>query len=279
MAAPNTTRSGVGFRHAQLFALNTSLGVIEPGTASATAYEGVQLSGVKRLTINDPEPKQIAHKGDDRVFALDSLPADEPITGELVTGKINDTVDAMITGTNSFSVGETKMMGLGTDKKGSEVQVAMLAWRQALDTTPGAQQLRRWELRLIPVCLIIPREGSMDENPEERPYSLRPQVVSKHLWGTAFSNSTEGFLEAQVLRGIAQYKPKIVAWKGDGTIVAFNLPTNFPAQATGKMKVWTTTTGGTTTDVTATVTLAVGSVTFSVAPAAGTIITCLYEFA
>ncbi|MCL4863862.1 MAG: hypothetical protein KJZ93_30930, partial [Caldilineaceae bacterium] len=180
MAAPNTTRSGVGFRHCAIFALTTAG---YPAATSTTIYEGIVPGGVKRLTINDPEPKQIAHKGDDRVFALDSLPADEPITGEMSLGKINDALDAILTGQLSFAVGEAKMFGAGTDKRGFEQQVGMLAYRQVLDTTPGSQQLRRWEFRIIPALLAIPRENTWDENPEERSYVLRPQVATKHLWG------------------------------------------------------------------------------------------------
>ena len=67
-------------------------------------------------------------------------------------------------------------------------------------------------------------------------------------------------------------KPKMVAWKGDGTITAFNLPTNAPALATSKMTVWK---NGTivTTGLTKTTT----TLTFTTAPAAGDIVVCLYE--
>jgi hypothetical protein len=279
MATPNGIRSGVGFRYASIFLLDTATGLPNPGAASATAYEGVHISGVKRLTINDPEPQQIVHLGDDRPFALDSLPAQEPVSGELATAKVNDVVDALITGTNAFTVGEAKFFGIGTDKKGSENQVAMLAFRQALDTTPGAAQVRRWEIRLIPICLVLPREGNLDENPEERLYSLRPQFTSKHLWGVAFSNSVEGFLEAQVLRGITQYKPNIAVWKGNNTLTQFNLPTERPAADVDKVSVWVydASAGAAAADATATITTT--TVDPTVTPDVDDIVIALYEYA
>lgn len=271
MAAPNTTRSGVGFRHCTIFALDSSG---YPAATNTTIYEGIVPGGVKRLTINDPEPKQIVHKGDDRPFALDSLPADEPITGELSVAKINDALDAIITGQLSFAVGEAKMFGAGTDKRGFEQQVGMLAYRQVLDTTPGAQQLRRWEFRVIPALLAIPRENTWDENAEERMYTLRPQVATRHLWGAAFSNSTEGFTEAQVLRGISQYKPKLVAFKGDGTEDEFLFSASAQAVSTSKIVVWVN-----GTEQTSGITKATTGVTFAVAPASNAMIVIFYEVA
>jgi hypothetical protein len=271
MAAPNTTRSGVGFRHCTIFALNTS-GL--PNAPAATVYEGLVIGGVKRLTINDPEPQQISHMGDDRVFALDSLPPTEALTGELVVGKISDAIDAAITGQLSFTVGEAKLFGIGTDKRGFEQQIGMLVYRQTLDTTPGAQQLRRWEFRIFPVLLAIPREGSMDEKAEERMYTLRPQIATKHLWGTAFAVGTEGFTESQMLRGVSEYKPKIVAFKGDGAEDEFLFPATAQAVSTGKIVVWNN-----GVEVTSGLTKAVTGLTFTAAPATGNIIVALYETA
>lgn len=271
MTAPNTTRSGVGFRHCTIFALDTNG---YPKATSTTVYEGVVPGGVKRLTINDPEPRQINHTGDNCIFAVDSLPPTEAITGELAVGKINDTLDAVITGQLSFTVGEAKLFGVGTDKRGFEQQVGMLAYRQTLDTTPGAQQLRRWELRIFPVLLAIPRENTWDENPEERIYTLRPQVATKHLWGTAFAGDTEGFTEAQVVRGITEYKPKLVAFKGDGSTTVFNFPATAQAVSTGKIIVWVN-----GVEQTSGITKATTGVTFAAAPANNAMIVIFYETA
>ena len=56
MAAPGVIRSGVGFRHIQIFPLNANG---SPNASSTTVYEGTRISGARTLTLNDPEPQQI----------------------------------------------------------------------------------------------------------------------------------------------------------------------------------------------------------------------------
>lgn len=270
MAAPNTTRSGVGFRHCTIFALNDS--GYPDATSATTAYAGEVVSGVKRLTITDPEPQQIVHRGDDRIFAVDSLPATEALTGELVTGKVNDTVDAILTGQTSFTVGEAKLFGIQTNERGNEQQVGMLAYRQTLDTTPGAQQLRRWEFRLFPVALLIPRESSFDENPEERMYTIRPQIASKNIWGEAFTDAVGGFTEAQALRGVAEYKPKLLTWKANNAATTFTLSPSVAVNNTSKITVYVN-----GTQQTSGITKNTSSVVFTTAPSTDAIVCVFYE--
>jgi len=239
MTTPATTRSGVGLRHVQIFALNSSG---YPNATSTTAYEGVQLSGAVSLTLDDPEPQQIEHRGDDRVFALDQLPPTAAVSGSLTVAKINDTVDAILTDDNSFTIGEAKFFGMGTDNRGDENQVGLLAFRQTLDTDPTSSTYgaRRWELRILPKAFLIPGAAGLEQDAtESKAYSVYPQFVKYHLWGEAFSTGTEGFEQAQVLRGISEYKPKIVAWQAtDNGQETLSLPAAYPAQATAKIKVW-----------------------------------------
>ena len=142
MAAPSKVRSGVGFRQAQLFSLN-SAGY--PNATSTAIYEGVQLTGAKTLTIEDPEPRDIIHLGDDRVFQRDILPPDTPVSGELSTGKINDDIEALARADLAFVVGEANFFGVGTGNRGEEYQVGVLAYRQTLDTDPSSGSLYRLE--------------------------------------------------------------------------------------------------------------------------------------
>jgi hypothetical protein len=241
----------VGLRHVQILALENDG---YPLSTDTSAYEGVTISGVRALTLEDPEPQQIVHRGDDRIFALDTLPPSEPISGELRTGKVNDAVDAVLTDDASVTVGETKLFGAGTDNRGGENQVALLAYRQTLDSDPSSANFgaRRWEFRLLPRAYVIPREGGFDENPEERLYTVRPMFITKYPWGVDFDASTEGFTQAQVIRGVSEYKPKLVAWKGDNATVTFSLPTASPAASTDKITVWVNGTETTPSTVTTT---------------------------
>ncbi|MFH1555137.1 MAG: hypothetical protein ABII76_09780 [Pseudomonadota bacterium] len=247
-----------------------------PAATATTAYEGVQISGAKALTITDPEPRQIVHIGDDYVFQVDQLPPTEPISGEIRTGKINDTLDAIIGDDKSFTEGEAKLFGFGSNNRGDENQVALLGFRQALDTNQDGSTFgkRVWDARIFPKALVISREGGFEDAPEDRAYSIRPQFVQNHLWQTAFSATTEGFTRAQGLRMVTEYKPKIIAFKADGSEVTFVLPTAYPAQAAAKVVIWDNGTKQ-TTGYTATTT----HVVFSSAPTSTDILVCLYEHA
>jgi hypothetical protein len=241
MSTPSGINSGVGFRHSQALAVDGNGIISATGT---TAYVGVEISGGKTLTINDPEPRQIVHIGDDSIFALDVLPPTEPISGDLQTGKQSDALDAMLSNVNEVQVGEAQFFPIGTDQRGNENQVVLLAYRQALDTDPASANYgkRVWQFRLFPRCYVIPREAGFEDNPEDRHYTIRPQFVTKYPWGIPLSTSTEGVNRVQGFRGVAEYKPKLVAFVTNGTTTEFDLPVS--AANVSKIKAWLVDTAG-----------------------------------
>jgi len=271
MTAPTGVSSGVGFRNAVLFELDSSG---YPKATSTTAYEGKRISGEKTCTINDPDPRRISHIGDDSLVSIDMLPPTEAISGEMHTSKANGIIDAVISGQKLFTVGEASLFGVGTDKRGFEPQVAVLAYRQAQDTDPDSPTfgLRAWDFRIMPKVVLYARENGFADSPEDRIYSLVPMFCTAHLWGTVFSEATEGFARCQMLRGLSWYKPKIVAWKGDNATVEFLFPTAAPAVSVSKVAVWKN-------GVAVTPTVAVNKLTFSTAPATGDMIVAYYEVA
>jgi hypothetical protein len=273
MSAPAVVRTGVGVRNVQLFALNSTG---SPNASSTSFYAGVQLEGAKVMTINDPEPRQITHTGDDNVLQLDQLPATEAMTGEITVAKTNDSVDALLTGKTSFTVGEAKLLAIGNSNlAGSEVQVGMMIYRQALDASGGSSDgARRWEFRIFPKCFLYPRENTWNDSPQERSYTLRPQIVAAHLWETAFASGTEGVSRTQGFRGISQYKPKIVSALGDNSTTVFSFPTGFAAADTAKIVVWVS---GVLKTLTTHYTVTTSAITFVSAPASGARIVVFYE--
>lgn len=271
MTAPQTIRSGVGFRHVQLLSLGSDS---QPAATDTSAYAGVQISGARSLTINDPEPQQITHQGDDSIFALDVLPPTEPISGELTVGKVNDVVDALLSDDASFTVGEAKMFPVGSNNRGDENLMAVLCYRQTLDTDPSSSNFgsRRWEFRLFPKCFVISREGGLTPEPESRTYTIRPQFVKNHLWGTALSTSTEGATQVQGFRGVSEYKPRLVSFLGDNAETQFVFETTYPAQSTDKIAVYV---NGVLQ--TADITLATTQVEFTTAPTTSANVDIFYE--
>jgi hypothetical protein len=273
MTAPSGKRSGAGFRHCQILALNSDG---YPNASSTAAYEGINVSGARVLELNDPEPRQIVYRGDDRVFGLDSLPADQPMTGQLTAGKVNDEVGAAVSDAESFTVGQMKMIAFGHDKRGDEPDVAIVAYRQARDYDPSSANYgkRVWEMRLLPKVQVVEMEAGFGDDPDERQYSLYPQFVTKHLWGESLAEGTEGVTQAQGFRGVTEYKPKFVAWKGDGATTEFSFPTGSPAVNTDKITVWVD-----GTEQTSGLTEATDGLTFTTTetPTTGAIVVAAYE--
>lgn len=273
MSTPGTTRSGVGFRRCRVFALDANG---YPAATSTTVYEGVLVEGAKALTLDDPEPRDIVHIGDDRVIQRDILPPDAPISGEIRTAKVNDALDAILSDNLSFSVGEAAMFAIASCNRGEENQVGILAYRQTLDTQRGSSDfgLRRWEGRIFPKVYLISRESGMEDSPEERPYSFRPLIVGSHLWGTAFDAAVEGATQAQGIRLVSEYKPKIVAWASDGVEVTYAFPTtNYPYSVAKTEDPWVD--GVLQTE---SFTISTTNIVFSSAPSSGAIVVAFYEF-
>jgi hypothetical protein len=272
MGAPSGISSGVGFRHVQFLLLDSN-GI--PQASGTGAYEGIEIGGAKTLTVTDPDPVEIVHYGDDNIFALDVLPPKTPITAEMVVGKQADAVDAALTGVNAITVGEDSLFPIGTNQRGNEKQVLVLAYRQSVDTDPVSANYgkRIWQLRIFPRCYVIPRESGFVDAAEERTYAVRPQFVTKYPWGVAFTTTAENIARAQGLRGSSEFKPKIV------THVANNVSTNFTlpvaAASIAKIHSWLVNTSGVGTPSTAT-TLTTSGMQYTTAPTTETLVT-MYE--
>ena len=274
MTSPTGIRSGAGFRSATIFALDEN--GYPASTLSTTPYEGVQFSGAKVLTITDPEPRKIYHTGEDTIIAAQLLPPLEGISGELHAGKVNDILDAMVSNQKAFSVAETALYGEGTNKRGYEQQVAVLAFQHAPDTdvSAGSAGLSGWSGILMPKAFIFQRETGFTDQAMDRVYTVMPMIVSQHLWGTAFTDETEGFLRTQLLRTYGRGRPKIISWKQHHTTLAtvFTFPVTAPPISIAKVQVWVN--GALATGTTVTLT----NITFAVAPTADANITVLYEY-
>lgn len=268
MSAPSGKNLSVGLRHAQIFALNAT-GL--PAATATTVYAGLQISGAKTFEVTLPETRKITHSGDDRVLNVDQLPSLDGSSAELRAARNDYDVYALLTDTKELTVGESKIIGMATSKQGNEPQIGMLLFQQSLDAVSGA---RLWRSFLIPKALVFPKPGGMNENPAEHVFTVQPQVVSKHIWGKAFADADEGYTSAQILEMQTENKPKIVAFKADGTEDEFLFEVAYPAISTGKVTVWV---DGVLTS--AGITVSVDKVAFTVAPADGKMIVVLYEYA
>jgi hypothetical protein len=275
MATPNDLHRAVGFRHCRIYQLDAA-GYIK-ATSHTTPYQGLELTGPKTLEVTKPEPRRISHTGADRVLATDVLPTLESVSAVITASGADFDLEALMNDVTIVTHGEMRLIGQATDKQGNEPQLAVLGFRQSLDGVSGA---RRWDLIWLPMCRIIPSGHTMNDNPDEKTYNVYPNVVTKWPYGLDFAVGTEGFTEAQYIDGVAEYKPHLVTFSGNGAAVAFTLPVDKQAVSTDKITVYHLVAAtGVITDVSGTVTLAVDDVTFGVAPASGDTIFIVYEYA
>ncbi|GIL24614.1 MAG: hypothetical protein BroJett042_31270 [Bacteroidota bacterium] len=221
-AGPEIT-SAAGLRRVQVFALDAN-GYPDGDQSGANGYEGRSVRGIQSMSLTIPPMRRIVHRGQDRVIAQDYLPPEEAASGEFRAAAQDLGFDAMLTNTLLDEVAEVTLGGLATDQQGNEIDVCLVVYRQALDTTPGAQQLRRWQHYIFPIARMVPRPGGADQGgADENIYDLIPAVASKTPWGTAFTLVDNGFTETQVLRGSGEYPAMIERFDASGSPDTFNL--------------------------------------------------------
>jgi hypothetical protein len=266
MSVPNVVNSGAGLRRVQIYALDTN-GL---PTGTTAGYTGVQIEGAKVMGLTDPTPRKVEHSGDDRVEALDSLPAITGMTGTLTVSKTNRTVDAMVQGITAQTIGEAVAYPFNTDLKGSENQVMLMSYFQSQDTgdASATRGKRTWVAKIFPKAWVIPLENPTVELAHERTYDITPNIVTKYPWGVALTTAAEGALNMQGFEMVCEKKPQFAFFTTNGVTTSFTLPN--AAYTTAKIKAYAITTAGVGTASTPTTTNTT-SIAYSAAPTTGTL--------
>lgn len=262
MAASQIT-SASGLRRLQFFVLDSD-GVPNGDQSGADGYDGVRLEGVSGVSPTIPDVQPISHIGDDRVFAQDFLPPNTAPSMTINTAKSNLTADATLTDTKVQTIGETKVGGFLTDKQGSEVDVLMLYYRQAIDTDASSAGFgtREWQVWMWPKVRIIPKGAGADQGAaDQNQYNVIPTAARQFPWEVSFSEADNGFTESFGLRFTGENPPVLERWTGDGALATFNL--TWTPVSTDKFSAWE---NGTPLTVSS-VDTANKTVTFSTTPA------------
>jgi hypothetical protein len=275
MTAPTGKSFPVGMKQARVYAL-TADGV--PAATSTTVYEGIQLVGVQSYENTVPDARRIAHTGDDQVLAQDMLPRQEVSTAKITTAINPMDAYAAMSSTKQATIGSATTIGYATNKQGSEPTVAILMYQQAKEYLSGLRCYRSYE---IPATQVIINANGMSADKSAFSFSMLPTAVNHHIWGIQFTANTEGYTTSETEEIQTYGLPHICSWRADGTVTTF--PFNSARQAAGTLQInaisTMSPTGGTVTDVTATATKAVGTITIAGPLAVGTIVTCFYEYA
>lgn len=266
MTAPGGKTLSGGLQRAVLFELDTNG---YPAASGTTAYEGMEVIGPKAFDLTIPDVTKIVHKGNDRVLATQFLPPGEGATAQLHVASADNEINAALTGVKEYTIAEMSMMSWVTDQQGNEPNVGALMVEASLN---AVSKLGTRKFYIFPAARAIPRAAPMPEAAAaETLVDMALNPSTKHLWGTALGTGTEGAGEAAFDSGESNYRPNLVAFKGNNSNTVFLLPTDKPAVATANMKVWKD-------GAVQAPTLATTSITFSSAPGTGAIVVCLYEY-
>jgi hypothetical protein len=274
MTAASGNNYNVGARKGYVFQLSTA-GYPAAAAGGTPVYEGLELTSIKGLDLATPDARRIPHNGNDRVAAVDFLPSLEPVTGQIRISPSLQTLNAALTNVTSFSVGNIKAMPWNTEDQGTESDVAIHVFQQALD---ASTKLRAYRSLMIPRARAIPVLGGMNDNPGESRYLVVANPSTKQIWGTAMTTVLEGATEAAVIETMSTGRPKLVAWLADTAQVAFTIPTDKPTidQTATSVAVWVDgvlkTYTGDYTWTSSTV------ITFGSAPGVGKNVVCWYEY-
>jgi hypothetical protein len=226
MTAKDIT-SGVGVRHAELFILDTTTGLPSCAFNSGTLIAGTLVEGIKTFNYNNPAPQRFTHYGDDRPLAQDSLPPTTIGDFTITTAKTNLALDAFTEGTKEVTLDTTVKARAGnTNKRGSEPQLFMFVYRQALDTQNGSStfgKLRQWHSAMIPSTRVINEIQSMNAGITDKSYQGIPTPVTYTPWNQAFDETTWGATQGEYIELTTDYKPQINVGLGNGTLTQFAL--------------------------------------------------------
>lgn len=277
MTAPSTKFVGAGFRHGQIMVLGSD-GYPVAEAVKTNVYEGLALERGRELTVNFPEPRTVAHRGDDVVFAIQMLPPDTAITGAYKTGVEDLALEQALTGNKVVQVGEINLINVATNLAGFENQVAIIAQQAGQPAGKDASDagVAGWNQIIFPKAWLIPRTGGMTEanNPYEKNYTIVPTMSSKYPWGLAMTTNADGCLAAFFQKGNSQFPLWWANFKGDGSTIQFSFSANYQAVSTAKMEVYVNGVRQTTG-----ITKATDKVTFTTAPADDANIAIIYEVA
>ena len=229
------------------------------------------------MGLTDAAPRKVDHTGDDHVEALDMLPAIVSMSGTLTVAKTNRTVDALIQGITSQTIGEAVAYPFNTDLKGYENQVMLMTYSQSQDTgdASATRGKRTWQAKIFPKAWVVPMENPTVELGHERTYEVIPNIVKQYPWGVSLTTAAEGALTMQGFEMVCEKKPYMAFFTANSVTTSFTLPA--AAYSTAKIKAFTVNSTGVGTALTVT-TATTTSVAFTTAPTTGTL-ALFYEVA
>lgn len=250
---------GFGTRKGVVYELNANH---LPNATSTDPYVGLEIYGIRGLTITQTNVRRIAHYDGDRVALTQILPTLDVPSGTITVDGADLSLSSILGNVLPSTVGDFELAPEMTDQQGSEPEIGLLVYQAAKKNTGTIG----WHVTFIPSTQAIPAPGSFGDNNYETTYQLAPSASPNHLFGPVFTTDDDGTLTAGVVRGFGLYKPRITAWLADGSEDEFLFDTSLQAVNTSyPVFIATPQTGGgvEVTEVTGDITKATDGVTFT----------------
>ena len=246
---------GFGTRKGIVYELDATYGL--PKATSTSPYVGVEIYGIRGLQLTQTNVRRIAHYDGDRVGLTQILPTLDVPSGTITVDGADLTLGSILGSVTKTTVSGMELMPMMSDQQGDEPNVGLIVYQAARKTTG----VTGWHFHIVPTTQLVAQPGSFGDNNYETVYQMSPSASLKHLWGLAFSTSTDGTESSALIEGFAPYKPRVTAWLADGTedVFAFDAALN----ATDTSYKLYQAIAGVVSEVTVGVTKAVDDITFA----------------
>lgn len=202
-------------------------------------YEGEEVDGTRNFNLTPAQGTVVANVGNGRLRDTIYRAPREPSRAEFTIGYTQQTIKALLSGVNTYLVGEMRFLGRLTNKQGSEPDIGFMVVQRG----HNENGLTRYRTYFIPKSRIIPRDSPLNENASEETFDITLSNTKKQIWGKSFVNAIHGFTDATYEEVVSEGCPKIVAWQADGVETEFLLPEDKPAISTAKLSVFNFSTG------------------------------------
>jgi len=277
MTDPTGIGWGTDVYRALFFPIGTTGGIDHPGyptLAAAEAYEGLEFNGPKNLILNLGAPRPVVNVSQGKVNDTIYLPSIEAKTAEFHLSYIDQVIFAALSAVKTRIVGGGRSMPFGTDKQGLEIDGTFLISNLVFHDEDGVTQ---WHNYILPRVRAVVTMPSFDENAGDVTVNLSLSKSTKHIWGQALSEATDGALSMHGLDHITWDRFNVVAWLADGTEDTFLFPTDKPALANfaTTFELWDFAAG---TEVSGGITKSTTGVVYASPPAADKLLIGIYEY-
>ncbi len=185
---------------------------------------------------------------------------------------------ALITGTKQWGSSPIRKVGLASDKQGLEPSV--IVWGSSfsadIDPTTGTK-VQAYQTYIFLDAQMSPMAPAKERaTVGEMRYSMVANDSLTDEVGAQFNTSINGFTQSPFVVVTTRGRLGICAWKSNGSNTTFNLPVGeFPLYSGSAPEVYV---NGVRQTSGVTVNAALGTITFTTAPANGAKIIALYEY-